>query len=319
MPLPECPHVLILGAGALGGFYGAKLHQAGLRVSVVCRSDFDTVRRDGIHVDGLEGTCHFHPHRVLRRAAELDSPADVILVATKSLPGVPVPPLLEGAVSPRTTLLLLQNGIGIEDDTARAFPNNELLSGLAFICASRTAPGHIRHVCFGHLTIGRHPRGDSSTAHWLAAQWEKAGIPCRVSPQIVTERWKKLVWNAPFNPISVLAGGATTRQMMDDPLLRNLARHVMVEVCEVAAAAGHPLPDSVVAEHLEATEAMKPYKTSMLLDYESGREAEIHAILGRTLEIAREHRVATPHLETLYALLRHAKPGSTPANGAGGA
>jgi 2-dehydropantoate 2-reductase len=120
---------------------------------------------------------------------------------------------------------------------------------------------------------------------------------------VVTTRWRKLVWNAPFNPISILGGGVDTRAMMENPESAALAGKIMEEVCRVAEAAGHPLPPKVVQENLDGTLKMTPYKTSMLVDFEERRPLEVEAILGNTLRVAKRHGVAAPHLESLYGLL----------------
>lgn len=291
-----------MGTGAVGGYYSAQLARSGARVSTVHRSDFQTVKEKGIHINGLHGPYHFIPEQVLQRAGDFDGQADIILVGLKSLPEIDVAALIREAVRPHTVILLLQNGVEIEATVARAFPNNEILSGLAFICVSRTAPGTIQHTCFGRLCLGRFPQGNSPAATRLAAKFEAAATPCRVSSNIVTERWQKLVWNAPFNPISVLTG-ADTRTILENRASAILVERVMTEVCEIAAAIGHPLPEAVVRNNLEDTRRMAPYKTSMLLDFQAGRPMEVESILGNALAAARRVLVPTPYLEMLYALL----------------
>lgn len=294
--------VLVVGAGAVGGFYGAQLARAGASVSTVHRSDFDAVRQNGIHIDGLSGPVHFVPRRVLRRVADFPGVPDCILVCLKVLPEVDLAALIRPAVGPETTIVLLQNGVEIEQPVADAFPDNEVVSGLAFICVQRTAPGHIRHTCYGRLTLGRHPSGESACARRLAELFERSGTPCRVSMSVGTDRWRKLVWNAPFNPLSVLLQ-ATTREILAQPETVRLVEAVMAEVCRVAAAAGHPLPEDVVEKNLRETHRMQPYRTSMLLDHQAGRRLEVEAILGHALAAARRVDVPVPHLETLYGLL----------------
>ncbi|MEO5370823.1 MAG: 2-dehydropantoate 2-reductase [Magnetococcus sp. DMHC-1] len=297
------PRILVVGSGAVGGYYGGHLARAGLEVSAVCRSDFATVHAQGIRIETPQGGFHFTPASVLRQAADYDGYPDYILVTLKVLPEIVIADLIRPVVGPKTVILLIQNGVDIESAVAAAFPDQEILSGLAFICVSRMAPGVLRHTCYGRLAIGRYPRGESLAARNLAEWFGKAGVPCLVSESIVTDRWRKLVWNAPFNPISVLGGGLTTREIMNSPELTSLARAVMEEVLVTAHAAGHPLPSEVVEKNLAETRTMQPYKTSMLLDHEARRPMEIEAILGNTVRIARALGVAIPRIETLYALL----------------
>ena len=298
------PRILVVGTGAIGGFYGGKLAQTGASVSALCRSDYEIVKSKGIRVASTFGDFHFTPERVIRHVKEYGSPPDYLLVGLKVLPEINTTEIIKEVVGPDTAIVLLQNGVEIEEPVARVFPNNQIISGLAFICVTRTDPGHIDHVDFGRLVIGRFPVGKSDKTDLLAGLFNASGVPCTVSEDVVTDRWRKLVWNAPFNPISVLAGGADTKAMVDNPESLELARQVMEEVCKVAEAVGHPLPAGVVEENIEGTRRMSPYKSSMLVDFEAGRPMEVEAILGNGIRLAKRYKVAVPHMESLYGLLK---------------
>jgi len=299
------PSVLVVGTGAIGAFYGGKLAQAGAAVSVMCRSDYDVVRAHGITVESTLGDFHLKPVAVVRHAREVPEPPQIILVATKVIPEmVDVSALIAEAVGPETAILLIQNGIAIEDPVVGAFPSNEIISGLAFICVTRTAFGRVVHQDFGRLTVGCYPEGTSSRTQALARLFSSVGVPCEESANIVTDRWRKLVWNAAFNPISVLGGGLNTREILESAGALKLVRRIMAEVCLLAEADGHPLPSGTVEANIEGTRAMKPYKTSMLLDFEARRPMEVEAILGNAMRAARRLGVPVEHLEVLYVLLR---------------
>jgi 2-dehydropantoate 2-reductase len=298
------PRILVVGTGAIGGFYGGKLAQAGARVATLCRSDYQAVKSEGIRVTSTYGNFHFVPEKVIRDVKEYGPPPDYVLVGLKVLHEINTAEIIKEVVGPDTAIVLLQNGVEIEEPVARAFPNNQIISGLAFICVTRTNPGHIDHVDFGRLVIGRFPAGKSDKTDLLAGLFNASGVPCTVSENVVTDRWRKLVWNAPFNPISVLAGGADTKTMVDNPESLELARQVMNEVCKVAEAVGHPLPAGVVEENIEGTRRMSPYKSSMLVDFEAGRPMEVEAILGNGIRAAKRHKVAVPHMESLYGILK---------------
>jgi len=297
------PRILIVGTGAIGGFYGGKLAQAGASVSTLCRSDYETVKAKGIKVTSSLGDFHFTPEKVIRNLSEYSPPPDYILVGLKVLPEIDTAEIIKDVVVPETAIVLLQNGVEIEEPLVEAFPDNEIISGLAFICATRTSPGHIDHTDFGRVVIGRYPAGKSVKAEELARLFNEAGLKCEVTEDAVTARWRKLVWNAPFNPISVLAGGADTKTMVENPESLELARQVMEEVCQIAEAVGHPLPVGVVQENIEGTRRMSPYKSSMLVDFEAGRPMEVEAILGNGIRAAKRHNLAVPHMESLYGLL----------------
>jgi 2-dehydropantoate 2-reductase len=298
------PRILVVGTGAIGGFYGGKLAQAGARVATLCRSDYEAVLSKGIRITSTYGNFQFVPEKVIRDLKEYGSPPDYLLVALKVLPEINTAEIIKEVAGPDTAIVLLQNGVEIEEPVARVFPNNQIISGLAFICVTRTEPGHIDHVDFGRLVIGLFPKGKSDETDLLAGLFNASGVPCTVSEDVVTDRWRKLVWNAPFNPISVLAGGADTKTMVDNPESLELARKVMDEVCKVAEAVGHPLPAGVAEENIEGTRRMSPYKSSMLVDFEAGRPMEVEAILGNGIRLAKRYKVAVPHMESLYGLLK---------------
>lgn len=296
-------HVLIVGAGAIGSYYGGRLQQAGARVSVVCRSDYDVVRSNGLRIESTDGDFHFAPDAVVHSVEEAPGAVDYLIVTTKVLPEIDVAALIRPAVSPNTTLVLLQNGINIEVPVQEAYPEHLLISALAFICVSRTAPGHVIHQDFGRLVLGRYPAGDAPEVDALAGLFQTANINCTVDSDVVRARYAKLLWNAPFNPISVLGGQLSTREMLTSPPCRELVQAVMNEVIALSCAAGHPLDPALIEKNMTDTERMTPYKTSMLLDFENGRPLEVDAILGNALALAEKLGVATPRMKTLHALL----------------
>lgn len=303
------PHVLVVGTGAIGSLYGGMLYRAGANLAVVCRSAYEVMSRQGFQVASIWGDMQILPDQVMTHAAAYHGHADYLLVCLKVLPEIDVPELIAPAVQPGTAIVLIQNGIDIERPIAAAFPDNEIISGLAFVCCNRLEPARFHHLDYGRLTLGSYPGGVSDACRRLAELFRSVGVDCPLSEDIVQARWNKLVWNAPFNPLSVVAGGVTTRQLLDDPQTACLVRAVMNEVCSLAAAAGHPLPDDATDQMLALTEKMQPYKTSMLLDYEAGRPLEVEAILGNAVRLADQLDVAVPRLHTLYALLRQLNSG----------
>jgi 2-dehydropantoate 2-reductase len=292
--------VLIVGTGAIGSLYGAKLAQAGAEVSVVCRSDFDVVKKQGIAIKSHWGDFHFTPKKVLRDVRDYDEKADFILVATKVLPEISVVDLISPALASQTSIILLQNGIHIEKPIATAFPNQHLISIIAFVCVGKTQAGIVKHQDLGRLIIGDFPSGISDKTAQLISLWQKVGAPCEGSKNILLERWKKLVWNAPFNPISVAFGGINTAQILENSETKKLVENVMQEICILAEADGCKLPVDIIEKNIAMTQKMKPYKTSMLLDFEAKRKMEIDAILGNAISFADSKNIATPCLKMLY-------------------
>ncbi|MGH8177647.1 MAG: ketopantoate reductase family protein [Steroidobacter sp.] len=298
-------HILIIGAGAVGAFFGSALARQGAQVSVVCRSDYDTVKRDGYDIrSALLGDHRFRPHQVYRDPAECIEPPEYVILTSKVLASIDRVALLRPVVGPTTVILLIQNGIGIEQDIADAFPANELLSSIAFVAVGRGAPGEVNHQSAGSLILGRYPDGVTAAAAKLAALFEASKVSCKLTEDVVTARWQKAVWNATFNPISIMGGVLTTAQMLGSGESEAFIRKAMQEVCDVAAAGGHAVNSKIIDNMIAGTRAMPAYKTSMALDYENHRPMEIEAILGNTVRAGRKTGVAMPALESIYALAK---------------
>lgn len=299
------PSILVVGAGAIGALFGSALARLGVRVSVVCRSDYPAVSRDGYEISSaLLGEHRFRPEHVYREVSECIELPDYLLLTAKVLPAVDRAVLIRPAVGPNTVIVLIQNGVDIEAQIAAAFPGNELLSSLAFVAVGRAPPNRVLHQSLGSLVMGRYPSGVTPAAEKLAALFEAGRVPCKLTGDVIAARWQKAVWNATFNPISIMGGVLDTATMLKTPEDEAFIRQGMQEVCAVAAALGHPQHPKLVDQMLAGTRAMPPYKTSMALDYENGRALEIEAILGNVVRAARKSGVATPALESIYALAK---------------
>jgi 2-dehydropantoate 2-reductase len=202
---PVSNKVLIIGAGAIGGFYGSLLAKAGAEVAVVCRSEYEHVKLHGFFIDSHElGSWTFTPSQVLKNAAEYEDAADYVLLCTKVIPPVDRVALIRPAVTAGTAIVFIQNGVEIEQEILSAFPGNEIISGLAYICCNRKRKGEILHLAYGRLTFGNLPGSVSKKTTQLCDLIRQSGIECIATGNIVAERWKKCVWNAPFSPLSVL-------------------------------------------------------------------------------------------------------------------
>ncbi len=297
--------VLILGAGGVGVYFGGRLAQSGAEVSVVARGDYETASREGYRVSSVKGDFHFRPASVLRSAADYQGEADYVILATKVLPEVDRAELLRPAIrSKRTAIVLIQNGVDIEEPICKAFPENELLSSIAYIGVSRPASGQLLHQGGGMLKMGLYPKGLTEAARRLSEAFAQAGVTCELYEDIRLVRWYKLLWNLPFNSVSVLAGQVTTRQMVDGNGLEGVCAQLMREVLAVANADGVPLPAKAAEENMQYTREFPAYKTSMLQDFEAGRPLEVEAILGNAVRIAERHKIAVPYMNCCYQLLK---------------
>jgi 2-dehydropantoate 2-reductase len=300
----------VIGSGAVGGFYGIRLAHAGAHVQFLVRTSTDLVRARGLDLTSPEGDLHLADVAVASGWAELD-PCDVLLVAVKATANEAVLAELAGhadrLLGDSGTVLLVQNGIGAEPGYAAAAGGREVLGGLAFLCAQRTGPCSVAHLDFGPLTVAAHtaderPGGVSPRMRQVAEDLASAGIACLLDEDLVRARWRKLMWNVPFNPLSVILD-ATTDALMADPATVALIRTLMAEVAAVAAAEGHALPDGLSAELLAATARMAPYATSMKLDADAGRPLEVDVMLAEPLRRARRVGVAMPSVAVLHEQL----------------
>ncbi len=293
--------ILVVGAGAIGAFYGALLAKSGADVAVLCRTDYHTAKQQGYSIESDElGRLSFKPSQIIKKASDYMGEADFILVCTKIIPETDRVGLIQAAVSKNSNIVLIQNGINIEEEILTAFPDNNIISGLAFICCNRIAPARIHHLAYGKLTLGSLNR-DNQEANHLCELFIKAGIEALSSSDIIGSRWLKCLWNAAFNPLSVLSDGLSTAQILNSQ--EDLVRVIMQEVATIAEASGHPLPIDSIDNNIASTYAMPPYKTSMLLDYQKGQSMEIEAILGNAIKAARKYQISCPTLNTLYALM----------------
>jgi 2-dehydropantoate 2-reductase len=304
--LDDTPRVLILGAGAIGGFYGHILSKQGAHVTLVCRSDYAVVKNKGFQIHSQEfGDSLFLPKNTLPNIdGYADEAPDFLIVSLKVVPGVDRVKLMRPAIGSKTVIVLIENGVEIENEIAQAFPDNQVISCLAFIQVSRTAPGHITHYAFSELTMGNFPTGVTPECHYFARLLEKGGVPIVLHENITQGRWQKVLWNAPFNPISVLGGAVDTFGLLNSPGGEDLIRELMVEVMAVAKATGHEIPAHLPDQFIELTRKAPPYKTSMALDWERGHDLEVEAILGNTIHAAMRENVSVPRLLQVHALIQ---------------
>jgi 2-dehydropantoate 2-reductase len=297
----------VIGLGAIGGYYGARLAAAGHPVHFVVRSELDHVRDHGLRVESPFGDL------LVRDVAVTDDPSsvppvDVVLLAVKTTGTEGALRTLRALVGPDTIIVLMQNGLGVEAPIAAAHPANHVLGGMCFICSNKVGPGHIRHLDYGAVTLGEHvddPAGAGITAavDAVASDLEGAGLPVQRTENLVTGRWRKLVWNIPYNGLSVVLD-AGTDELMADPSTRELVEELMHEVVVAAGRCGHRIEDDFIDYMLRTTDKMRPYKTSMKLDHEAGRPLEIDVIYGAPIAAARQAGFAMIRTAVLYEQLQ---------------
>ena len=295
--------ILLLGAGAVGVYFLGRLSQCGIDCVFIGRSEYDYVKQHGYQVKSIAGDFAFQPE-IIKESVELNGPADYIFITTKVLPDIDYRQLLAPAVGVNSVLVLIQNGIYIEEALSDAFPDNRIISAIAYIGVARTAPGHYSHTGGGELAFGDYPSGDSAELNEIVEAFSQAGVKVAKSSDIIKSRWSKLCWNASYNCVSVLGGHADTSMIMAQHESVELIEAIMREVEALSIADDHAIDSDTVERNIEYTRDFPPYKPSMLLDYEAGRRLELEAIVGNALKKAAEYDVKVPNLKAVYALLK---------------
>ena len=316
--------IAIVGPGALGSFYGAKLTRAGQEVHFLLRSDYDAVKRRGVFIHSTEGDFNVRPK--CARSPDEIGPCNLVLIALKTTANDQLPKLLPPLVGPNTAVLTLQNGLGNEEQLAKLFPVEQIMGGLCFVCLNRTAPGVVQHLGHGIIILGEFQRWPEPRTHDIATMFRNAGVNCKVAENLTHAHWEKLVWNIPFNGLGVAAAAGydalinpdlaignrrslgpvlTTDKLLNDPRWENLVRELMHEVIGAAGALGYKTPLEFAEKQIKNTCALGSYKASTLVDFEQGRALELESMFLEPLRQAEKAGAQVPRLKSLCRVLQH--------------
>jgi 2-dehydropantoate 2-reductase len=296
--------IAIVGSGAIGSYYGAKLAHARSDVHFLMRGDLSKVRREGIFVRGEGENFRVQKVNCYNSTKEI-GPCDFVIVAVKATSNDDVVDLVPPLLNQQTMLLTLQNGLGNDDFLVQHFGAERVLGGLCFIAVTRKSPIEIERTAHGDIVLGEFGRKAQPRTHKIAKEFRTANVRCHVTDDLALERWRKLIWNIPFNGLSILTGGLDTRAILGNEHFREATLALMKEVIEAANKCGHALPNDAWRKHIERTEAMGAYKPSTLLDWESDRALEIEAIWGEPLRRATAAGAKMPRTEMVYVLLNY--------------
>ena len=292
----------VVGTGAIGGYYGSKLANSGKEVHFLAHRDYLYMKEHGMQVDSCDGSFHLDHVNVYQYTKDMPK-CDVVLVGLKTTNNHLLAELLPPLLHEKTVVVLIQNGIGVEADVQEMFPDLQLVAGLAFICSAKTEPGRVNHQCYGSINLGNYSCKDEALFNAVLNDFKEAGVQAASVPY-EEARWKKAVWNMPFNGMTV-ALDTQTDLLLKHPSTRKLIRDLMMEVVGAAQHLGVTgLTEAFVDKMIETTDAMTPYSPSMKLDYDFHRPMEIHYIYTRPIEIARAAGFPMPKLEMLEAELR---------------
>ncbi len=295
--------IAVIGAGALGLYYGAMLQRGGNDVRFLLRRDYAAVRERGLTVHSINGDFHLPEVQGYGTSGEI-GPVDLVLVGLKTFANHLFDELIAPLLGTETRILTLQNGIGNEEALAALFGAERVLGGVAFLCSNRGEPGEVHHLGAGRIILGEFRETDPDWTERLAALFQAARVDCRAVNDLRRARWEKLVWNIPFNGICALTGQPVDALLHRDNC-KALVRDIMVEVIRAANAQGlrEEMPESFAGEMIAFTETMGPYRPSMLIDREEGRPLELDAILAKPLAAGRERGVVMANTALLYTLL----------------
>lgn len=291
----------VIGTGAIGGYYGAKLAQGGQDVHFLFHSDYDYVREHGLRVNSGDGGFHLDHVNAYQDVRQMPK-CDVVIVALKTVHEQMLRDMLPPLLADDTVVLLIQNGMGMEQDVEQMVPGVKLAAGLAFICCSKTHPGVIDHLDLSGLNVGNY-NAPQETIDRMIAEMVSADIDAR-NVDYLEARWRKLLWNMPFNGLSV-ALHTDTDALVRNEATRRLLRAMTQEVIDAAHAVGvKGLTDRDADAMIEMTTKMRPYKPSMRLDWDYHRPMEVYYLYTRPIEEARRAGQDMPLYRMLEAELK---------------
>jgi len=295
--------VAIVGAGAIGCYYGGRLALSGCDVRFLLRGDLDAVRARGLELRERDGTRRLAPVAAFGRAEEI-GPVDLVVITLKTTANAALPALLPPLLGPRTAVLTLQNGLGNEEQVAAVVGAERVLGGLCYIGVTREAPGVIAgYHTPGKLALGEFGRPAGERAQAAAELFAAAGVQTRTVAALAEARWQKLIWNVPFNGLAIARGGLTTDRLLADAAIAAEVRPLMDEVAGAARHFGHAVPEEFIRSQLDVTPTMGAYAPSSLVDFLAGREVELDAIWGEPLRRAQAAGWPMPRLAALHAEL----------------
>jgi 2-dehydropantoate 2-reductase len=290
--------VAVLGSGAIGLYYGGRLAAAGEDVRFLARSDFETLKTRGLTVESVHGDFLLPKPQVYQDSAAIGT-VDLVIVAWKATANAHLREVLPPLLHAETQVLTLQNGLGNCESIAEITGPDRVLGGQCFVCINRITPGLVRHSAGGRVTLGEWRPGISKRAVHVAERFKAAGIPTAAVDGLEKVQWEKLVWNIPFNGLSVAEGGVTTDVLLASAETENEIRALMGEVISAARALGHDLGDDLIDFNVERTRPMGPYRTSSMIDFVEGREVEVEPIWREPLRRAQAAGVNMPHTARL--------------------
>ena len=295
--------VAIVGSGAIGLYYGGRLAQAGEDVRFLMRSDYEAISKGGLTVESVHGDFRLPQVKAYRTPEEI-GPVDLVIVAWKATANHQLAEILPPLLHAGTQVLTLQNGLGNCETLAEIVGPERVLGALCFVCINRISPGLVNHSAGGRITVGEMKPDETGRAAEIEKRFRAAGIQAFAVENLEKSQWEKLVWNIPFNGLSVAEGGVTTDVLLASEETEKEMRSLMTEVISAANAQGLGLSTELIDFNIDRTRPMGPYRTSSMIDFVEGREVEVAPIWEEPLKRATAAGVEMPRLTQLLGRIR---------------
>ncbi len=297
--------ILVMGAGAVGAYYGARLQASGEDVVFCARGEqLRALKQQGLEIKSVQADLKLRV-KATERPADF-APYDLILFAVKSYDTEAGAQQLEGCLAKDGALMTIQNGVENEEILCKFFPRDAVMGGNSRVGAEVVAPGKVRHTALGRIEFGELDGRESPRAERIAEIFRRAGIFGELTTDLKTIRWHKLMGNNSTNSVGTLSR-TTLGQMLADPDGFALVRTLMIETVIVGRAEGANMSEERVDPYLQAlvkSPQIMTMKPSTLQDLEKGKRLEYDGICGAVLRAARRHGIKVPATETVYTLLK---------------
>jgi 2-dehydropantoate 2-reductase len=293
--------IAIIGTGAIGGLYGARLAHGGHRVHFLLHTEYDYIKQHGLIVDSYLGDFSL-AHPLVYDDISKMPPCDAVLFAAKHTANDALFPLLGPVLKPGGAIILMQNGFGAEQKLAALYPGSHIFGGMCFVCSYRESPGVIRNHDYERVSLAPFAPGNVDMLPRVASIFTGAGIDTETFDDLPLARWRKLMWNIPYNGLTVVMG-CKTDFLVKNPAMRELVARVMEEISLAAAACGSAIEPGFADKMVSVTEQMTPYEPSMKLDFRAGRPMEIDAIYGNPIRFAAGHGYEMRYADAIRLVL----------------
>jgi 2-dehydropantoate 2-reductase len=295
--------ILVMGAGAIGAYFGARLRQAGEEVVFCARGrNLQALKEHGLEVRSPRGD--FHGTVCATGNPREFAPYDLILFTVKMYDTDAAAESVAGCLAPGGAILTLQNGVESESRLAEYFGRDAIMAGCARAGVELVGPGKVHHLTTGVIEYGELDGHETPRALKIADAFRRAGIFGELVSDIFSFRWSKLLWNSAFNTVTTLTH-RTVGEVLDDSDGMGLIRTLMNETLAVAQADGAKLgPDRIETLLEHSRKNLRALKTSTRQDYERGARLEYDALSGAVVRAAHRHNIAVPAMETVHAVLR---------------